>query len=69
MFLRNRTEPSPNSALPPPGWNEAGSSLGPAWFPAVPEVDGQGAPSFVGRPALLGWPEVPNALPGSAQRQ
>ena len=69
LSLMKRTEPSPKRALTPPEWNENGSSLAPAWLPAVAAVVGQGTPSFVGRPRLLGWPEVPKALPGSAQRQ
>ena len=54
LFLMNRTEPSPKSALMPPGWYEYGSSLGPAWLPAVATVVGQGTPSLVGCPRLLG---------------
>ena len=69
LSLMNRTEPSPKRALMPPGWNEYGSSFGPAWLPAVAIVVGQGTPSLVGSPLLLGWPDVPNAEPGSAHLQ
>ena len=70
MFsLRNLTEPSPMSPLTSPTWNEKGSSLGPAWLPMVSYgALGQILPSFVGVYLLLGWPEMPMALPGSAHR-
>ena len=56
----------------PPGWKENSSSLAPALLPKVTPDDGglvQAVTSYIGRYLLLGWPETPKEVSGSAQRQ
>src|SRR5271157_1639972 len=60
--LMNRTLPSPNRALMPPGWWENNSSLAPALLPWVPKAPGVGPKatcSYIGLYLLLGEPDTP----------
>jgi hypothetical protein len=53
LSLRNRTEPSPSSAVTPPGWKPKISSFAPALLPAVVFVVGYCVASWLGVPWRL----------------